>query len=196
MTSPSSASRSSASGWTRRAIPSIRAGHGCVFRFIHQGGCRLTDLAASSGLTKQAVGEVVDDLERLGYVERRADPADRRAKVISLTETGADAQQTALGIFSDIEQRLGERYGKKRIEAMRSLLEEISARPDRGRPRRRRLGLRVLAELLAHHAADLADRGALLQRGAHRLEQVGVAATGLRGAPRAARPPPPGRGPP
>ncbi len=106
---------------------SIRAGHGCVFRFIHQGGCRLTDLASSSGLTKQAVGEVVDDLERLGYVERRADPADRRAKVISLTETGADAQQTALGIFSDIEQRLGERYGKKRIVAMRSLLEEISA---------------------------------------------------------------------
>ena len=106
---------------------SIRAGHGCVFRFIHQGGSRLTDLACSSGFTKQAVGEVVDDLEQLGYVERHPDPADRRAKVISLTESGADAQQTALAIFSDLEQRLGERYGKERIEAMRSLLEEISA---------------------------------------------------------------------
>jgi DNA-binding MarR family transcriptional regulator len=106
---------------------SIRAGHGCVFRFIHQGGSRLTDLACSSGLTKQAVGEVVDNLERLGYVDRQPDPADRRAKVISLTEAGADAQQTALAIFSDIEQRLGERYGKERIEALRSLLEDISA---------------------------------------------------------------------
>ena len=106
---------------------SIRAGHGCVFRFIHEGGSRLTELACSSGFSKQAVGEVVDDLEQLGYVERRPDPADRRAKVISLTKAGADAQHTALGIFGDIEQRLGERYGKERIEAMRSLLEEISA---------------------------------------------------------------------
>ncbi len=106
---------------------SIRAGHGCVFRFIHEGGSRLTELACSSGLSKQAVGEVVDDLEELGYVARQPDPADRRAKVISLTKAGADAQRTALGIFSDIEERLGERYGKERIESMRGLLEEISA---------------------------------------------------------------------
>jgi DNA-binding MarR family transcriptional regulator len=106
---------------------SIRAGHGCVFRFIHQGGSRLTDLACSSGLSKQAVGEVVDDLEQLGYVERDADPADRRAKVIRLTQSGADAQKVALGIFADIERSLAERYGAERVEAMRSLLEEISA---------------------------------------------------------------------
>jgi DNA-binding MarR family transcriptional regulator len=106
---------------------SIRAGHGCVFRFIHEGGSRLTDLACSSGFSKQAVGEVVDDLEQLGYVERDADPADRRAKVIKLTKSGADAQRVALGIFADIERALTERYGAERVEAMRSLLEEISA---------------------------------------------------------------------
>ena len=106
---------------------SIRAGHGCVFRFIHQGGSRLTDLAASSGLSKQAVGEVVDDLERLGYVVRDADPADRRAKVIRLTEMGADAHQTALEIFADVERALGERYGAERVQAVRDLLEEVYA---------------------------------------------------------------------
>jgi DNA-binding MarR family transcriptional regulator len=106
---------------------SIRAGHGCVFRFIHEGGSRLTDLACSSGFSKQAVGEVVDDLEQLGYVERDADPADRRAKVIRLTKSGAEAQKTALAIFSDMERALAERYGAERVEAMRSLLEEISA---------------------------------------------------------------------
>lgn len=106
---------------------SIRAGHGCVFRFIHEGGSRLTELACSSGFSKQAVGEVVDDLEGLGYVERDADPADRRAKVIRLTKSGADAQRVALEIFADIERSLSERYGAERVEAMRSLLEEISA---------------------------------------------------------------------
>jgi DNA-binding MarR family transcriptional regulator len=106
---------------------SIRAGHGCVFRFIHEGGSRLTELACSSGFSKQAVGEVVDDLERLGYAERAADPADRRAKVIRLTKAGAEAQETALEIFGDMERALAERYGAERVEAMRSLLEEISA---------------------------------------------------------------------
>ena len=41
----------------------IRPGHGCVFRFIDHEGTRLTELAERSGYTKQAVGEVVADLE-------------------------------------------------------------------------------------------------------------------------------------
>ena len=106
---------------------SIRAGHGCVFRFIHEGGSRLTDLAESSGLSKQAVGEVVDDLEKLGYVERARDPEDGRAKVIRLTGRGADAHRTALQLFADIERDLAERYGAERVETMRELLEEIAA---------------------------------------------------------------------
>jgi DNA-binding MarR family transcriptional regulator len=107
--------------------PTIRQGHGCVFRFIHEGGSRLTELAESSGLSKQAVGEVVDDLEKLGYVERAQDPQDGRAKVIRLTEQGADAQRTALDIFADIERDFAERYGAERVAIMRELLEEIAA---------------------------------------------------------------------
>ena len=107
--------------------PTIRQGHGCVFRFIHEGGSRLTELAESSGLSKQAVGEVVDDLEKLGYVERAQDPQDGRAKVIRLTKQGADAQRTALDIFADIERDFAERYGAERVAIMRELLEEIAA---------------------------------------------------------------------
>jgi DNA-binding MarR family transcriptional regulator len=107
--------------------PDIRQGHGCVFRFIHEGGSRLTDLAESSGLTKQAVGEVVDHLEELGYVERAQDPQDGRAKLIRLTEQGADAHRTALDIFADIERGWTERYGAERVATMRELLEEIAA---------------------------------------------------------------------
>jgi DNA-binding MarR family transcriptional regulator len=113
---------------TESGHPVIRQGHGCVFRFIHEGGSRLTDLAESSGLTKQAVGEVVSDLERLGYVERAGDPQDGRAKLIKLTELGADAQRTALAIFADLEEQWGQRYGAERVAAMRDLLEEITAK--------------------------------------------------------------------
>jgi DNA-binding MarR family transcriptional regulator len=107
--------------------PAIRQGHGCVFRFIHEGGSRLTELAETSGLSKQAVGEVVDDLEKLGYVERAQDPQDGRAKVINLTEMGAEAHRTANEIFAELERDLAERYGAQRVAAMRTLLEDIAA---------------------------------------------------------------------
>jgi DNA-binding MarR family transcriptional regulator len=107
--------------------PQVRDGHGCVFRFIDQEGARLTDLANRSGFTKQTVGEVVDDLEQLGYVERVPDPADGRAKIIRLTERGLDGRMAALRIFADIEREWAERFGEDRVQEMRALLEEMAA---------------------------------------------------------------------
>ena len=107
--------------------PSIRQGHGCVFRFIGEEGSRLTDLAETSGLTKQAVGEVVADLENLGYVERAPDPDDGRAKLIRLTQRGGEAREAAVEIFNQIEREWGERYGAERVAALRELLEEMTA---------------------------------------------------------------------
>src|SRR5215210_5183089 len=75
-----------------RGFEHVREGHGCVFGFIDiENGSRLTDLAERAGLTKQAVGEAVTELERLGYLTRVPDPHDRRAKIIKLTERGVDA---------------------------------------------------------------------------------------------------------
>jgi DNA-binding MarR family transcriptional regulator len=103
----------------------IRPGHGCVFRFIDSEGSRLTDLAQRAGLTKQAVGEFADDLERMGYVERIPDPTDGRAKTIRLTERGWEARLAALRIFADIERRWAERLGEERIAALRETLQSI-----------------------------------------------------------------------
>src|SRR3982751_1598385 len=71
-----------------RGFDEVRPAHGCVFRFIDREGMRLTDLAAQAGLTKQAIGEFVAELERLGYVERVPDSTDHRAKIIRLTKRG------------------------------------------------------------------------------------------------------------
>lgn len=105
----------------------IRPTHGCVFRFVHDEGMRLTDLAAAAGIAKQSAGEIVDDLMARGYVERFPDPADRRAKLIRLTERGKEAQAIGFNLFSRLEERFGERYGADRVAALRDLLEEIAA---------------------------------------------------------------------
>jgi DNA-binding MarR family transcriptional regulator len=104
----------------------IREGHGCVFGHIDpEHGSRLTELAEGSGVTKQAVGEVVSELERLGYVERVPDPGDGRAKIIKLTERGYDAWQTSRRLFAEIERDWAERLGEDRIASLRETAERI-----------------------------------------------------------------------
>ena len=104
----------------------IRPTHGCVFRFVREEGMRLTELANFAGMTKQSIGEIVDDLADRGYVERFPDPADRRAKLIRLTEKGEEAQATGLLLFAKLDQRLADRYGAERLAQLRELLEELA----------------------------------------------------------------------
>ena len=116
------ARRVDAAGYT-----DLRPGHGCVFGTIDPEGSRLTDLAERAGMTKQTVGEVTSDLEKLGYVERVPDPSDGRAKIIRLTERGHAAHAIGRGLIEDIERDWGERFGAERVTALRELLEEIAA---------------------------------------------------------------------
>jgi DNA-binding MarR family transcriptional regulator len=103
----------------------IRPTHGCVFRFVRDDGMRLTELAAHADMTKQSVGEIVDDLVEHGYVERFPDPEDRRAKLIRLTEKGVQAQRVGFGLIHEIEGHWAERFGSERVAELRETLEEI-----------------------------------------------------------------------
>jgi DNA-binding MarR family transcriptional regulator len=105
----------------------VRPTHGCVFRYVQGEGLRLTDIAERAKLTKQSVGEIVDDLVARGYVQRIPDPEDRRAKLICLTERGEAAQRHGRRLFAKVEKRWAERYGAERIAALRQLLEEVAA---------------------------------------------------------------------
>jgi DNA-binding MarR family transcriptional regulator len=105
----------------------IRPTHACVFRYVRESGLRLTEIAELANMTKQSVGEVVDDLAERGYVERVPDPGDGRAKRICLTPKGKEAQDFGYSTFDALEERWAERYGADRIAALREILEEIVA---------------------------------------------------------------------
>ncbi len=104
----------------------VRGAHGCVFGNIAPDGMRLTELAELAGMTKQAVGEAVSDLERLGYAERAADPRDGRAKIIRLTERGSAAQRAGFRILAEIEREWVQRYGAERVDALRAMLIDLT----------------------------------------------------------------------
>jgi DNA-binding MarR family transcriptional regulator len=81
----------------------ITAAHQAVFENIDRDGSRLTTLATRSGMTHQSMGELVHTLERAGYVERRPDPADGRARIIRLTGRGQMLVRQALRDIRAIE---------------------------------------------------------------------------------------------
>jgi DNA-binding MarR family transcriptional regulator len=107
-------------------LDDVRPTHGCVFRFVHGEGMRLTELASLAGLTKQSVGEIVDDLTGLGYLERCPDPTDKRAKLIRLTKKGEAAQAVGFRLFAKLEEDWAEAFGADRIASLRGLLEDIA----------------------------------------------------------------------
>jgi DNA-binding MarR family transcriptional regulator len=107
----------------------VRMAHSMVFVHMELDGIRLTDLAARASMTPQAMGELVDDLQDHGYVERIPDPGDRRAKLIVLTDRGFDNLQAAFDTIAGIERRLEELLGREQLLALRASLRAIIAGP-------------------------------------------------------------------
>ena len=106
----------------------IRPSHGCVFRFIDpEAGSRLTDLAERARMTKQAVAEVISELESLDYVRRTPDPTDGRAKIVRLTRRGLEARLAARAAFAAAEAELADRVGGERIAELRETLELVAS---------------------------------------------------------------------
>lgn len=66
----------------------IGAAHIHITRHLALHGSRLTDLAASAGMSKQAMGDLVTQCEAWGLVRREPDPKDARARRIVFTDTG------------------------------------------------------------------------------------------------------------
>lgn len=66
----------------------ISAAHIHVTRHLDLQGTRLTDLAQKAGMSKQAMGDLVDQCEAWGLVTREPDPRDARARLVQFTPTG------------------------------------------------------------------------------------------------------------
>ena len=66
----------------------VGAAHIHITRHLAIGGSRLTDLALSAGMSKQAMADLVDQCDAWGLVRREADPFDKRARRVVFTESG------------------------------------------------------------------------------------------------------------
>jgi DNA-binding MarR family transcriptional regulator len=101
--------------------------HGSVLAYLDEDGVRATELARLSGRHKQIIGRIVDELEELGYVERRPDPEDRRAKLIFPTERGLAQVRLGDEIVAEIEARHAREVGARTYAEFRDVLRGVVA---------------------------------------------------------------------
>jgi DNA-binding MarR family transcriptional regulator len=86
----------------------LRPIHGAVFQALKSSGATGTELADRLGVTKQAAGQIVDELESKGYVTRRPHPDGGRRKLVVLTDKALQHLTTAGRVLHELEAELAE----------------------------------------------------------------------------------------
>ncbi len=112
-------------GLRARGHASIGLAHTSLLIHLDLEGTRVTVLAERAGMTKQAMGQVLVDLERRGYVARSTDPADRRALLVTLTEAGRRFFDDAHAVHLELETQHAAILGVEGLRALRASLSRL-----------------------------------------------------------------------
>ena len=120
-------------GVRARGFGDLRPAHGFAFTLLSGGGATIVELAQHLGVTKQAAGQMVDDLVAKGYVERRPHPTDARARLVVLTDRGWACTRAADAAAEETLRPWAEQMGERRLNELRADLARIAA-PGRLRP--------------------------------------------------------------
>jgi DNA-binding MarR family transcriptional regulator len=114
-------------GYRQRGAKGLRPKHGAVIANLDAAGTRPSVLADRAGMTRPAMGELIDELEAAGYVRRVADPADRRAKLIKPTAKTLARQELAKQVNAEIEATYKQRLGAAGYAELRRALADLVA---------------------------------------------------------------------
>lgn len=96
----------------------LKLSYGQVIPLIEPQGTRIIDIARGSGISKQAIGQIANDLEQHGYIVRGDDDADKRAKKLLLTARGIELVRAAGGALGNIEAQARAVLGEEQWHSM------------------------------------------------------------------------------
>ena len=111
-----------------RGFADLRPRYGAVLAYIDPEGTRAGKLALMSGLHKQRMSVMIDELVSLGYVVREVDHADRRARLVVPTERGLAAMLEGEAIDADIERGHAAALGQADYSAFLAMMRTVTAR--------------------------------------------------------------------
>ncbi len=100
----------------------IRVSHTTVFENLSMGAVRVSELAGRTQVTQQAMGKMLKELERMGYVVRAIDGDDKRAKEIALSPRGIELAADYVKVIAKVRQHYAEKIGQPELNALESQL--------------------------------------------------------------------------
>lgn len=113
------AMRAAGHGWFSES----RAG---LLGHIPRGGLKQSALIERTGISKQAVQQLLDGLEAEGVIERAPDPEDKRGKLVLYTPKGLAALDDGDRIKLEIENRYRDRLGERPFEDLMAALRGLA----------------------------------------------------------------------
>ncbi|MFI1724230.1 MarR family winged helix-turn-helix transcriptional regulator [Streptomyces sp. NPDC020489] len=113
-------------GVVARGFSGVRPMHGFAFARLAPDGATVTELAAHLGVTKQAASQLVDELVRKGYVERRPHPVDARARLVVLTEQGWACTRAAEEAAAEAVRAWVDVIGEGEVRGLRDRLTRLA----------------------------------------------------------------------
>jgi DNA-binding MarR family transcriptional regulator len=106
----------------------IRPPHANVFPFVPPEGISVSELADLARVRKQTMAQAVEQLEGMGYVERRPNPHDRRSRLVFLTERGASVKPVTHATAARVEEDWAGLTSPEELEALRATLLHLLAK--------------------------------------------------------------------
>lgn len=121
-------------GLHERGFTDLTTAHLNVLQYPGPDQVRPSELAARTGMTKQALNYLLGQMEHAGYVQRRDDSGDQRSKRIHLTTRGHRAAHAIREIVAEVEVEWARQLGPSRFAELRNLLVELNSvvAPSRG----------------------------------------------------------------
>jgi DNA-binding MarR family transcriptional regulator len=101
-----------------RGWPTLTHSQSMVMMNVTTGTTRPVEIARNVGVSRQAVHVTLMQMQKLGMIEFRDDPSDRRSKIVVLTEIGEPMRRDAQLAVTIMTQRLSERIGKAQVSAL------------------------------------------------------------------------------
>jgi len=114
--------------FTERGHTGLQPAHTAVIANLSLEGTRLTELARRASISKQGMGQLVDEVQRLGYVQRVPDPTDSRAKIVRFTERGRQLMAHGVEIGELVQREYARLIGRKRLQILHGTLEDLKRR--------------------------------------------------------------------
>jgi DNA-binding MarR family transcriptional regulator len=103
----------------------VRPVHAMLFHMLRPGGATSTELAGRLGITKQATGQILDQLEARGYVVRSGHPDGGRRRLVELTEAANAYLEMAGGVLHELEAQVTADLGEAELADMRADLARL-----------------------------------------------------------------------